>query len=417
MNATPSDQGENRFPTDKYDEKDTSQTKTPAQPSSTLASADARDAEKDHRATPNLDSLSSDSSNASNLKPTARDIGTPHATDEPSTDPQEDLSRPPPLNYTLRTRKLAITIFWFFILLDSIGIPLILYFCLHYLTNLSPNAVFSISTGCLGGISIFEYFLRFWRLWRKGSTCRVIGARRWYLDWFHWNFSIGWIFIMFELIIGTVFDHPPIRVLAMPVASLLFWFAFELLVIDTYRFLKIPAPMRISSVPKGAPMRPAIYSIIEDVCAVDGSGGTEFRERLNKRYLASHYFRQMLHRLTLFWAVGSLLNATVTTGLVFGLHNNEIAYIMGWALPFVWSGIMIPPTFWYSIGGEETPKDLANKPPVSTSLNLRVGSVQVLVYESQHPEEFIDAPTATFHAASFKAYKTFPLETELLLHD
>ena len=257
-----------------------------------------------------------------------------------------DLTRPPSLNYTLRTRKLAIAVFWTLILIDCIAIPLILYFCLHYLTDLSPNAVFSISTGCLGGISVAEYFIRFWRLWKKGSVCRVIGARRWYLDWFHWNFSIAWIFIMVELIVGTIPKYPPIRLLAMPVSSLLFWFAFELLMIDAFRFLHMPAPMRISSVPKGAPMRPAIYSIIEDVCAVDGSGGTEFRKRLNARYVASHYFRQMLHRLTIYWAFGMLACAIVTTTLVFTL-DKEPAYVVGWALPFVWAGIMIPPTFIY----------------------------------------------------------------------
>jgi hypothetical protein len=28
----------------------------------------------------------------------------------------------------------------------------------------------------------------------------VIGARRWYLDAFHWNYSLGWIVVMLELI-------------------------------------------------------------------------------------------------------------------------------------------------------------------------------------------------------------------------
>lgn len=108
---------------------------------------------------------------------------------------------PPPLNYSLYTRKLSIFIFWSLILIDTIAQPLVLYFCLWYMTDLSPNTVFSIITAALGGISIFEYFLRFRRLWRKGSTCRVIGARRMYLDWFHWNFTFAWIIIMIELIV------------------------------------------------------------------------------------------------------------------------------------------------------------------------------------------------------------------------
>lgn len=257
-----------------------------------------------------------------------------------------EVSRPPPLNYSLRTRKTSITVFWTLILIDSIAVPLVVYFCLQYLTNLSPNAVFSISTACLGGISIIEYFVRFWRLWKKGSTCRVIGARRWYFDWFHWNFSAAWVFIMVELIVGTAFEHPPIRLLAMPLSSLLFWFTLEIITEDVLRYFNKPAPMRISSIQKGEPIRPGIYSIIEDICAVDGSGGTTFRTALDERYKASHYFRQMLHRLSEVWAITMLICAVVTTILVFTLEP-EVAYVVGWTLPFIWAGIVTLWTFWY----------------------------------------------------------------------
>lgn len=113
---------------------------------------------------------------------------------------------PPPLDYDLRSRKRSIAIFWTLILIDSIVMPLGLYFGLWYGTNLTPNTVFSIVTAALGGASIFEYVVRFWRLWKKGSTCRVIGGRRAYLDWFHWNFSLSWVIIMVELI---MYVNPP----------------------------------------------------------------------------------------------------------------------------------------------------------------------------------------------------------------
>jgi hypothetical protein len=88
---------------------------------------------------------------------------------------------PPPLNYTLRTRKLAIALFWTVIVFDSVVMPIGLYFGLWYGvgpgnpadTRLSANTVFSVVTAAIGGASILEYFLRFWRLWKTGSTCRV----------------------------------------------------------------------------------------------------------------------------------------------------------------------------------------------------------------------------------------------------
>lgn len=145
---------------------------------------------------------------------------------------------------------------------------------------------------------------------------------------------------------GTVPENPPIRLLAMPVTSLMYAFGTEIILIDTLRYLKVPAPCRISSLPKGAQLRPGIYNIVEDVVAVDGSGGTEFRERLNARYSASHIFRMMIHRLALFWGIGAELMAVVLTILILTLPG-EAAYCVGWAAPFVWAGVWTGLTFIY----------------------------------------------------------------------
>ncbi|KAJ4415982.1 hypothetical protein N0V82_007007 [Gnomoniopsis sp. IMI 355080] len=266
--------------------------------------------------------------------------------------------KPPPLNYTLRTRKMSIFIFWSFIVFDSVVMPIGLYFGLWYGVGpgantatekkevLSANAVFSIVTAAIGGASIVEYAVRFWRLYKKNSTCRVIGARRWYLDLFHWNYSLAWIIVMFELIIGTCQTWPPIRLLSLPLTTMLFTFGTELLLVDTLRLFRVPAPIRMSSVPKGAQLRPCIYTMIEDVIAVDGSGGTAFREALNRRYEASHVFRTMLRRLGIFWAVGAEAMAVVCMILVFTV-SDDAAFAIGWSVPFVWAGVWTIFTFWY----------------------------------------------------------------------
>ena len=111
---------------------------------------------------------------------------------------------PPPLDYSLWDRRWSITFWWTMIVFDSVVMPIGLYFGLWYGTSrstLSANTVFSIVTAALGGASILDYFLRLWRLWKKTSTCRVIGAKRIYLDWFHWNFTLAWLIIMIELIV------------------------------------------------------------------------------------------------------------------------------------------------------------------------------------------------------------------------
>lgn len=137
---------------------------------------------------------------------------------------------------------------------------------------------------------------------------------------------------------GSVQENPYIRLLSMPLATMLYCFGTQLMIIDIARYYQVPAPCRISSIPKGAQLRPGIYSVIEDVCAVDGGGGTVFREELNRRYEASHTFRAMLRRLGIFWAVGAQACATVTTILVFTLIE-DAAYSVGWSLPFIWAGL------------------------------------------------------------------------------
>ncbi|KAF3022954.1 hypothetical protein E8E14_007240 [Neopestalotiopsis sp. 37M] len=262
---------------------------------------------------------------------------------------------PPRLGYTLRTRKMAIFLFWSVILFDSVVMPIALYFGLWYGVGpgnpdderLSANTVFSIVTAALGGASILEYFVRFWRLYKKNSTCRVIGAHRWYLDWFHWMFTLAWIIVMIELIVGSVQEDPYIRLLSMPLATMLYVFGTLLLIIDIARYFKIPAPVRISSIPKGSQLRPGIYSLIEDICAVDGSGGTDYRVAFDKRYEASHIFRSMLRKLGIFWAVGAEACAVLCTILIFTL-SADAAYTIGWSVPFIWAGIWTAATFWYA---------------------------------------------------------------------
>lgn len=124
-------------------------------------------------------------------------------------------------------------------------------------------------------------------------------------------------------------------------------FGTELLIVDLMRYFKLPAPVRMSSIPKGAQLRPAIYSMIEDVVAVDGSGGTEYREALNRRYEASHVFRSLLRRLGVFWAVGAEAMAMLTTILIFTI-GPEAAYVVGWSAPFVWAAIWTGITIYYA---------------------------------------------------------------------
>ncbi|GAT29118.1 similar to An15g06860 [Aspergillus luchuensis] len=76
---------------------------------------------------------------------------------------------PPPLPYSLRSRKKSIAIFWTIFVIDTLAQPLVLYWALWYATDLSHN---------LGGVSVFEYFYRLYNLFRKDSRARPLNARK-----------------------------------------------------------------------------------------------------------------------------------------------------------------------------------------------------------------------------------------------
>ncbi|KAJ5770315.1 uncharacterized protein N7511_002366 [Penicillium nucicola] len=245
-------------------------------------------------------------------------------------------TEPPPLPYSLHTRKKAIAIFWTIFVIDTLGQPLIFYWCLWYLTDLSHNVVFSIVTASLGGVSVFEYFYRLYNLFRKHSRARPLNARVSWLDFFQINFTIVWLILAVELIVGSVPEEPYVRLIAMVLPTVMFYFGIVYLSLDVFRMMGYKAPFRISSTPKGSVMPTALYALIEDVVAVDGGGGQIYRYALRTRYLSSPYFRRMLFEMNCFWSGGSIVFAAAITAVVFTVEES-VAFTLGWSLPFAWA--------------------------------------------------------------------------------
>ncbi|PLB40581.1 uncharacterized protein BDW47DRAFT_123595 [Aspergillus candidus] len=245
-------------------------------------------------------------------------------------------SEPPPLPYTLRTRKKSIAIFWILFIIDVVAQPLALYWALWYATDLSHNIVFSIVTASLGGISVFEYFYRLYNLFRKDSRARPLNARKSWLDFFQINFTIVWLILAVELVVGSVAEEPHVRLVAMVLPTVMFYFGAVYLSLDILRLFGFKAPFRISSTPKGSTMPTALYVMIEDVVAVDGAGGQIYRYALRTRYLSSPYFRRMLREMNFFWTGGALICAGGITAIVF-TTSRPVAFTLGWSLPIVWA--------------------------------------------------------------------------------
>lgn len=151
-------------------------------------------------------------------------------------------------------------------------------------------------------------------------------------------FTIGIIVVTAELLLGTIPDDPLIRLLAMPVPTVMFLVGGLLLSVDMWHLSGSRISVRISSMPPGSVARPGIYSIVEDVVAVDGRLGRPYREALDARYQASPMFRRTLRRLSFFWSIGSLVVAGVLTAFIM-MAKEEVAFGLGWGVPFIWAGL------------------------------------------------------------------------------
>ncbi|CAI6338585.1 unnamed protein product [Periconia digitata] len=263
----------------------------------------------------------------------------------------------PSLNYSLYGRRSRIARFALYVFIDSLVLPVGLYFLLWYgfgpgnplYHPLSASTALTIVTAVIGGTSIWELLLRAWKLAKRDSDCRPVGSSWWHFDWFEWWFAFTWILIITEVSVAFVPDEPDRRMLAMPLPTVLAVFGTSCIIIDVLRYFSVPTPIRVSSMPRGVQLRPGIYPLVEDICSVDGSGTTEFRQNLNRRYAASHIFRVMLRRLSLFWGIGAECCAAVTMGLIFGLDDDleDYAFAIGWALPFIWAGPWAMATIYY----------------------------------------------------------------------
>lgn len=107
------------------------------------------------------------------------------------------------------------------------------------------------------------------------------------------------------------------------------------------------SPFQVGSIPAGERVRPVIYYIVEDVVAVDGGGGIEYRRAFNARYISSVRFQKMICWLTVKWMVGFFFIGAGVTGAVFGVKKREVAYGVGWGAPFFMAGLMVLSTVWY----------------------------------------------------------------------
>lgn len=151
------------------------------------------------------------------------------------------------------------------------------------------------------------------------------------------QFLFGIYFVTIFFVIACSIGYFPL--LALGPSLLVGEVGLQLVITSFLTIFGVPLPFRFSSVGKGEPWRPAIYFLWEDLTAVDGGGGAEFRARLDLRYRSSPPFRSMLRDLGFLLGFGGMALVGIECGLVFSGASDDVVYGTTFAVAVVWAGI------------------------------------------------------------------------------
>ena len=302
-------------------------------------------------------------------------VGYPAESSKTSAAPDSNL--PPPLPTPTKTRKILLRIGLTASAFDLCILPITFFYSLSYGSSLSnrngtsralpgTKDAFSadwallqvfIVIACLFCMMTFAHYThrclrlslkcssrygpigwkRKWRLVRPDSYI-LESSNNLQLEFTNVNFAICATIFETVLFIGTWPKNPTIRMCAM-VSSIICYYTGIIFLVTAYlTHRQYRLPFNMSSTPKGSPWPPALLAILEDTGAIEARCEVAHREAVMRRYKCSPLFRTMLLRLTWLWGFGLVSIATVTTILIAVLEEN-IAFGVGWGLPYIWVAI------------------------------------------------------------------------------
>ena len=158
------------------------------------------------------------------------------------------------------------------------------------------------------------------------------------MEFLHVNILIIIFLIEVELVVGTIPEHPLVRLCAMAPPTICFYLGFLSCGSAYLTTKKKILPSNMSSTEKGQPWRPALLAFIEDAGGVEGGGGPEFRMSVMRRWEVSPQFRSMIMWLSWVWGIGFILNGIASTIIIF-LTSEDVGFAVGWGLPWALAAI------------------------------------------------------------------------------
>lgn len=202
---------------------------------------------------------------------------------------------------------------------DACLVPIILYYAMTFGGHIEGWITFAVITAIWGGPTYVEFAVRSFRLViiKQRRFYKPLGAdHRWAFDVTNYILILLIFTVTVLLIVGAAPHIVFLRVLSMPGPAILYTIAGPVFIMNVYHHFGWKAPFRISSTPKGSPVLPGVFYIVEDIVAVNAMGGRPFREGMAARYNASPIFRKMMRDQSWFWSIGGLVMAGACTAVV-----------------------------------------------------------------------------------------------------
>jgi hypothetical protein len=173
-------------------------------------------------------------------------------------------------------------------------------------------------------------FTRGYRIFlKRDPKFRPINGHRWAFDCSYYILSIALLIVIIELVAATATKDVKVRVIAMAPPSVLYTIGVYMLVQNGAHCLRIRTPVTLSSVKRGSLTPPPLFTVMEDVFAVDGCHlGLPARQAMLDMYRGSERFRRTLMWWSWIWCVASLAVA-VGLSIVVGQVKSTTAFGIG----------------------------------------------------------------------------------------
>ncbi|KAL7280244.1 hypothetical protein ACG7TL_006664 [Trametes sanguinea] len=266
-----------------------------------------------------------------------------------SLDTSYNPARPPPLNYTLkcRGREVAIVVFFTLIFIEAGILPLVLFYSIRWGAHLDNTKNLAIITSTVGTYSGYKMARRSWYLFISDSSHqrRPIGASRFGPDAFTIQISLAMTGFFTPLIVGSSLNPGSVHTVAMSLSCFMITFCFPLLITAIWPH-KLKMPFRVSSMPPYTGLPPAVYTLVEDIIAVDGGGCVEFRQAWRIRYEHSAIMRRIVRVTSLWWGASGMIFAGAFIAVAWTTPD-DIGYGIGWGLPWLWAMVSATITVWW----------------------------------------------------------------------